>query len=108
MCLFAFWFVFHEKTLFLYVLSHRQAQTISLPFFFIAVSSLMSQGYSLEDIASATMEADEISRDRANSANAKNWDKVNEVSERFSRLFTKALKTKKPTPLKSQSAGQAA
>eukprot|EP00529_Nitzschia_sp_RCC80_P037319 CAMPEP_0113451208 /NCGR_PEP_ID=MMETSP0014_2-20120614/6221_1 /TAXON_ID=2857 /ORGANISM="Nitzschia sp." /LENGTH=155 /DNA_ID=CAMNT_0000342559 /DNA_START=151 /DNA_END=618 /DNA_ORIENTATION=+ /assembly_acc=CAM_ASM_000159 len=69
---------------------------------------LMSQGYSLEDIASATMEADAISRDRANSANAKNWDKVNEVSERFSRIFTKALKTKKPTPLKSQSAGQAA
>ena len=54
------------------------------------------------------MEADEISRDRANSANAQNWDKVNEVSERFSRLFTKALKKKQPQPEKSQSAGRAA
>jgi hypothetical protein len=70
--------------------------------------SLLSKGYSLEDIAAATMEADAISRDRSNSANAKNWDKVNEVSERFGRLFNKALSKKKPQPEMATMAGKAA
>jgi hypothetical protein len=69
----------------------------------------LSKGYSIEDIAAATLEADTISRDRVISANKQNWDKVNEVSERFSRLFTKALKTKKPIqPEKSTLAAHSA
>jgi hypothetical protein len=55
------------------------------------------------------LEADSISRDRALSANKQNWDKVNEVSERFSRLFTKALRNKnKAEPTKSTMAAHSA
>jgi hypothetical protein len=56
--------------------------------------SLLQSGYSLESIATATLEADSISRDRLNSASNQNWDKVSEVSERFGRLFSKALRRK--------------
>jgi hypothetical protein len=62
---------------------------------------LLKEGYSLESIAAATLEADNISRERIQSANKQNWDKVNEVSERFSKLFTKALRTKRAEPKQS-------
>lgn len=52
---------------------------------------LLSQGYSLEAIATATLEADEINQGRMTSASNQNWDKVNEVSERFGRVFKKAM-----------------
>jgi hypothetical protein len=51
----------------------------------------LKQGYSLESIASATMQADTITKERLNSANKQNWDRVNEVSERFGRVLKKAL-----------------
>lgn len=48
-------------------------------------------GYSIDEIAEATLEA-EVSRDaRATTNLAQKWDKVNEVSERFGRVFRKAL-----------------
>lgn len=52
---------------------------------------LLSKGYSLEAIATAALEADEINRGRMTSASQKNWDKVNEVSERFGRVFKKSI-----------------
>jgi hypothetical protein len=70
--------------------------------------SLLKQGYSLESIAAATMEADNISRERIQSANKQNWDKVNEVSERFSKLFTKALRAKRAEPRQSSMAAHSA
>jgi hypothetical protein len=70
--------------------------------------SLLNEGYSLETIAAATMEADNISRERIQSANKQNWDKVNEVSERFSKLFTKALRSKRAEPKKSTLAAHSA
>jgi hypothetical protein len=51
----------------------------------------LKQGYSLESIANATMEADTITKERLNSANKQNWDRVSEVSERFGRVLKKAL-----------------
>lgn len=51
----------------------------------------MKRGYSLESIASATMAADVITRERLHSANKQSWDRVNEVSERFGRVLKKAL-----------------
>jgi hypothetical protein len=55
---------------------------------------LLSKGYSLEAIATAALEADEINRGRMTSASKQNWDKVNEVSERFGRVVKKALSKK--------------
>ncbi|KAG7343118.1 hypothetical protein IV203_018397 [Nitzschia inconspicua] len=69
---------------------------------------LLNEGYSLETIAAATMEADNISRERIQSANMQSWDKVNEVSERFSKLFTKALRSKRAEPKKSTLAAHSA
>lgn len=43
------------------------------------------------------MEADAITRERLQSANKQNWDRVNEVSERFGRVLKKALGKKIPT-----------
>jgi hypothetical protein len=37
------------------------------------------------------MRADEINGERMASVSKQNWDKVNEVSERFGRVFNKAL-----------------
>lgn len=73
-----------------------------------SICSLLEEGYSLESIVAATMEADNISRERAQSANKQNWDKVNEVSERFSKLFTKALRNKREEPKKSTLAAHSA
>jgi hypothetical protein len=64
----------------------------------------LQQGYSLHDIANATLEADSIARRRVESASKQNWDKVNEVSERFARLFTK----KRSVPEKSTLAATSA
>lgn len=58
---------------------------------------LLKQGYSLESIANATMQADTITRERLNSANKQSWDRVNAVGERFGRVLKKALGKKIPT-----------
>ena len=55
---------------------------------------LLSQGYSLEAIANATLEADTISKERITSANKQHLDRINEVSERFGRVIRKALGAK--------------
>ena len=52
--------------------------------------SLLSKGYSLDAIATATLEANKINQQRISSASSQNWDKINEVSERFSRMFKKS------------------
>eukprot|EP00980_Cylindrotheca_fusiformis_P005214 scaffold1118_cov135-Cylindrotheca_fusiformis.AAC.12 len=57
----------------------------------IRAQILLSKGYSLEAIATATLEADEINKGRMVSASKQSWDKVNEVSERFGRVFKKAM-----------------
>ena len=58
---------------------------------------LLNLGYSLQDIANATLEAHNISMERAKNCKETNWEKVSDVSERFTRLFTK----KKTVPRKS-------
>eukprot|EP00538_Stauroneis_constricta_P009180 CAMPEP_0119546396 /NCGR_PEP_ID=MMETSP1352-20130426/842_1 /TAXON_ID=265584 /ORGANISM="Stauroneis constricta, Strain CCMP1120" /LENGTH=190 /DNA_ID=CAMNT_0007591099 /DNA_START=63 /DNA_END=635 /DNA_ORIENTATION=- len=52
---------------------------------------LLSQGYSIESIASATLEADTISKERNMSVSKQKWDGVNEMSERFGRFFRKSV-----------------
>jgi hypothetical protein len=58
---------------------------------------LLGQGYSLESIGNATMEADAISRERMASANKQHMDRISEVSERFGRVLKKALGMTLPT-----------
>jgi len=52
---------------------------------------LLDQGYSIETIASATLEADNISKGRNISASKTKWDGVNEMSERFGRFFRRSV-----------------
>ena len=60
---------------------------------------LLANGYSLESIANATLEADNISKERILSANKQHLDKINEVSERFGRVIKKALFIPNKKPL---------
>jgi len=63
----------------------------SSSFFIFFFRRLLSQGYSIESIASATLEADTISKERNMSVSKQKWDGVNEMSERFGRFFRKSV-----------------
>ena len=52
---------------------------------------LLEMGYSIDEIADATIDAEKSKHERINTNAAQKWDKVNEVSERFGRVFRKAL-----------------
>jgi hypothetical protein len=71
----------------------RSRKKLAIPVH-IRAQILLSKGYSLEAIATAALRADEMKRERIASASKQNWDKVNEVSERFGRVFSKAFDKK--------------
>jgi hypothetical protein len=51
-------------------------------------------GYSIDEIADRTLEAEKVRSERAESNQAQKWDKVNAISERFGRVLRKALPNK--------------
>ena len=57
----------------------------------IIVFRLLKQGYSIDDIANCTIEAERIRCERAESISSQKWDKVNEISEGFVRVLRKAI-----------------
>jgi len=52
---------------------------------------LMERGYSINEIADGTMEADRARQERHITNSTQKWDKVNEMSERFGRVLRKAM-----------------
>lgn len=51
----------------------------------------MERGYSINEIANGTLEADRARQDRQLTNSTQKWDKVNEMSERFGRVLRKAV-----------------
>ena len=52
---------------------------------------LLKQGYSIDQIADCTIQAERIRTERAESISSQKWDKVNEISEGFVRVLRKAI-----------------
>lgn len=53
--------------------------------------SLLQEGYTIEHLAEATINAERSRLERHQSNTAQKWDKVNEISERFGRVLRKAM-----------------
>jgi len=53
--------------------------------------SLLEQGYSIDEIANGTIEAEKARHERHLSNTSQKWDKMNEMTERFGRVLRRAL-----------------
>jgi hypothetical protein len=54
---------------------------------FFCCFSLLTRGYSIEEIAEATIQADKARQELSASISGQKWDKVNALSERFGRVL---------------------